>query len=458
MKEGIFEFNLAKLFSYGYYQYGFPYFFLIECLSLPFLITQHFSPVIWIARMVSSVSFVGSLTVILLIFNSKKDSYSTLIKWILLGFILMIPICWEFATAFRPDWPMIFFLVLTLYYLKQDNQSMGKSYIKAVLSFSAALIVKFQAITFFPLILVYPILPLNFRGLKHSLWAFLSSIGMFILFNPYLLHPTGRYGFLNRLTQEFSKSTAPIGFDIKLMILQEKFIHGSIIISLFLFLCLFPLFKSIVSDKFRFTFFLTMVLNCLYYFWIHSIPQAHHFLPLVILLLVLASEFLLDIKVRHNFVLAVLCGLVSVHVFFSCPGLYQNFSKILVITPQNKQILDSGKHITKALAGKMTKDDTLLLNLSVPADPKSLGVSLSQFVYTKEIYKHHLNQDAFLKRYNNVNPRIKPFREKTFFLWNKASLNHPSNSFHTQEVAKMRASIGYQTLYEDELFWILEKR
>ena len=192
--------NFSGLFGFSFYQYGFIYFFLNLLLALPGILTDNFTWAIFAPRFLTSLFAIGSL---ILIYKFSRLFIGIGPATIFTLIFISMPAFWFNATWFHPDWSMTFFLTAFIYFLAKDNWRFEKYFKYAVFCFGLALAFKYQAITAIPLLGLYifydQIRELSITNLFLPIKRFVISIGavfiIFILGNPYILHPMGWQAF-----------------------------------------------------------------------------------------------------------------------------------------------------------------------------------------------------------------------------------------------------------------------
>ena len=193
--EGFVSLNLRTLFSYGFYSYGFSWFFLNFFFSVPFLFEVGNQYAIIIPRLVTSLFFIMSIIMMnkLVSINNKNYGLSAFFS---LFFILSMPGMWNNAVWFHPDFAMSFFLLCSLYFIVKSDTKFNKNYWLGILMFGIALSIKLQAITYLGVITLF-YLKNYFQNKKflvliaETIKTFLVLLLIFVINNPYILHPTG---------------------------------------------------------------------------------------------------------------------------------------------------------------------------------------------------------------------------------------------------------------------------
>lgn len=202
MFEGLRTHSFSKLFAFTFYNYGFGFFALNLIPASIFLAIGSYAGSILSPRLVTSVFALASAY---LLQRIAKDAANKVVGiWALL-FLLAMPGFWTNATWFHPDWMMTSFLLGTLWFLLRDAGRIDRNFWYAVVSFGLAISLgKIQAVTFAPLLALYMFPPTCFKGGRTVLWrkarlgarAAVIVVGLFLVTNPYLIHPKGLHAFL----------------------------------------------------------------------------------------------------------------------------------------------------------------------------------------------------------------------------------------------------------------------
>lgn len=200
MLESALSGKLSGIFGYGFYQYGFIYFFLNLLGVTPAILLDQTTFAIAIPRVITSLFAVGSLVFIYKFSRLYIEKVPALLFTI---FFVTMPAFWYNATWFHPDWPMTFWLLGFVYFLAKDKFEYSTNFWFAVLCYALAIAFKYQAITALPLLGLY----VFYDNLKYITYAnllprlkmlaiaLISTVSIFILANPYILHPMGWNAF-----------------------------------------------------------------------------------------------------------------------------------------------------------------------------------------------------------------------------------------------------------------------
>lgn len=210
--DGITRMDMRATFSFGFFSYGFTWFLLNVVASLPFLSEAGNPYAIIIPRLLNSAFFIMSTLVVTKLINTSQIKYNFSSIFVIL-FILSMPGMWLNAVWFHPDFAMSFFILCALYFLVEAKIQFNRYYWLGILMFGLGISIKLQAITFGAVIALFFIKNTfetkNWRTtLRAAIYTFLLLMLIFVLNNPYILHPTGFNAWLFDLEQNIiSNST-----------------------------------------------------------------------------------------------------------------------------------------------------------------------------------------------------------------------------------------------------------
>lgn len=203
--DGFTNLDIRQVFSFGFYSYGFSWFLLNYLFSFPFLGEAGDAYAIVIPRFLTSLFMVLSLLVVTKTINGLKEKYDIGVIFAIF-FILSMPGIWMNAVWFHPDYAMSFFILISLYFISKAGIHFNKYYWIGILMLGIAIAIKIQAVTFGAVVLFFyvknyfekpPIGLLVTNGLK-TVFVILM---IFVLNNPYILHPTGFNAWYSSLQQ-----------------------------------------------------------------------------------------------------------------------------------------------------------------------------------------------------------------------------------------------------------------
>ena len=482
MYEGLVSFDIKKLFSFGFYSYGFGFFAINLLATAPFFATNNTEMAIYVPRLITSLFAVGSLYFIYKIAIFHIDKISALLLTIL---IVCMPAFWRNALWFHPDWMMTFFIVLTVYFLSKDNWDLRKYFWYSSISFGVALATKVQAITFLPVIFLYifysnfqhqNILDL-FSKSKMFLKSIFLSFSIFVLVNPYLIHPTGLKAFISSFIENMKSNATNHGLDVKVTLMDkinnavdfyylDIFVFfGLILISFFLVSLIFKKEKEKSLIQIMSVYFL---LNIGYLFLMVNKDWHHYYLTLF----VVSPLILIPLLMKYQkFKYILLGGLV----FFQLATHLQEYKIVLTqgYHPEKEMNVNDMKKISDSLIvdiKSFTNQNTnILIEAYVPFDYELLSLKYQNIhVIYGPIARNMFELDAFLEKSNSKDPA--KFKIKDFIILSKNSIY-----FDQARLSKMvdktgyvnaleiignlnNGSIGYEKFNENEYFYVWRRK
>ncbi|RAX51562.1 hypothetical protein CCY99_08865 [Helicobacter sp. 16-1353] len=197
MYEGILGLNIEDIFRFDSYVYGFVWHLLNLAVVAPFHAVGWSEMAIFMPRLLNAIFATLCLGVIYKISRIYlKHFYSYAI---VLMVACMSGFYWS-GYSFKPDVFQALLLLISAYFLIKDNFHFKRNFIYGILFFALSVgIAKIQAIMFLPLIYLYigvvwlknPNVKNIIFCVKYGILSTLGVISMFILTNPYILHPRG---------------------------------------------------------------------------------------------------------------------------------------------------------------------------------------------------------------------------------------------------------------------------
>ena len=203
MFEGALTLNIKQFFAFGFYNYGFIYYVLNLMVTAPFFALENYAYAIYAPRILNAIFVllnVAMLYKVAKLFLDAKNAFLLVLVFAsMAGF-------WLGGFNIKPDFFQSFFILLCVYFLVMDSAKFGRNYIFGVVALGLGVgIAKFQAVMFIPLIYCYICLPCVFNFNKSNI--FLTSkrlcassaiiIALWILTNPYIIHPRGANAWWN---------------------------------------------------------------------------------------------------------------------------------------------------------------------------------------------------------------------------------------------------------------------
>lgn len=246
--DGYLNLDLEKMFRIEFYNYGYIYYLLNVLVTSPFNLLEKYDWSIFAPRFLNGIFSVLNLWVVYRIsniFTSKKQSL------LLVMFCLLIPGFWHYGYIFKPDVFQAFFLLCSVYFLCLDHFTYKKKFYASVLFLGLGVgVAKFQAIMFVPLLCFYVFAPFFkvpssksfYLGCKKLLTIIVCIFLIWIVTNPYLLHPVGLKVWWNMFVLNMSSNATnhgtynSVSLIDKLHMLGQYFISPLILIGILLFI------------------------------------------------------------------------------------------------------------------------------------------------------------------------------------------------------------------------------
>ena len=487
MYDGIRECDYIKFFSYGVYNYGTIFFALNLFLSLPFLFLKHYETVIFICRMSSAIFALIALTYthrLIRLYCPRKTT------WLITLLIVAMPGFWKNGTIHHPDWMMTCFLIMSFYYLAKAFFASSvylkenpKLFWMGVVFFALAVSSKFQAILFLPLfffLIAYrEWAHLDFSHFKNTLIkglkVFVAILLIFVLTNPYLLHPTGRYAFQKALNDNIKSNITNHGSIIsvtlsdKVMRCIGEYYFPPILFIVILTLVIYTAIRFLRSNEDR--VFISIALTTLtvlgYQFIAVNKLWQHYYLYLSIPLLICLIPFLRQLKPSSQTALLGICLIIQIGYFLpQYPHLVPPET-----TPHLQHHQAISTFLTENLSGKVLPKDYILISIGTGFDFHEVGLPHDHLtIIGGPLTEDLLTEKAFKEKWKKVtNSRVKAFHEKTFIILRKDDIffNASELALVYDKVAYNRSlqiikdlkngSRGYALFKEDKNVYILKK-
>jgi len=483
MYDGLISFDIRKLFSFSFYSYGFGFFFLNLLATAPFFASDNIEMTIYIPRIITSLFAVGSLYLIYKIAIHHIDKYSSILISLL---VLSMPGFWRNALWFHPDWMMVFFIVLSIYFFTKDNFKNKKYFWWAIVSLGFAISTKIQAITFLPFLFVY-IFYENFQfknfkniivNLKLFTKSFISLLMIFIVTNPYLIHPSGLKAFITMFVANMKSNATNHGMG-GVVTIEDKmanaidyyYLDTFLFIGIFLFsvVVLFSIFDKNRKKSILPLISLYFILNIIYMFIMVNKDWQHYYLSIFVLIPLI---FIFMIQKFGKYKYMILGGVMliqmSTHILEYNTVFNKGYhpEKEISIEEQLK-ISDNLVNIFKS---KIKSNINILISSYQPFDFRSIGLNYKNIhgIYGP-IAKHSINLQAFIEKSNSKD--LSKFKEKDFVVISKKDIYFNQNKLEQivdkdsyQKALKLignlnnSGDLGYDKFKENEYFYIWRKK
>jgi hypothetical protein len=299
---------LHNFAEYGHYYYGYPFYFFSGLVALPIKLalgadwTDSTSLIIMVLR--ECINVLPMLLAILLLvwmqtgFNSFWKSTLTFVVLATFPAVVNNNVWWH------PDSLLVLFCVLTIFFLKKDDLRFGRYFYLAAAACGLAVGTKILGVLFFTTIIAYLVYGLLKKKVRFGqVWvrAGLFIVVMFltiIISNPLLLLPAERSAIIEVFKGNLAESTQGFWVAIstaeKWATINSVFLSGYggwVMIGLSLAVCIRGLFK----EQTRLLNLMLLVWSftyCSYFFFVASTVRTHYFLPALIPLFSVITEFL----------------------------------------------------------------------------------------------------------------------------------------------------------------------
>ena len=470
MFEGVIELNLKKIFSFYLYSYGFIFFLINLIFTFPFFLFDNTEMTIYFPRIVSALFAVASLYIIYIFALNRS---SKLVSYLIVLFVLTMPGFWRNAFWFHPDWMMTFFLLLSIFFYSKDNFDYKKYFWYGTFSFGFAISSKFQAITFYPFLFFYIFYEnfnlKNFYNYKLKIILFIKSISVsiiiFIITNPYILHPLGFEVWLVDFIGNMKSNNITHGAG-EILDWKEKITNAitsyyftlSIFIIL-IFLIIFNSIKYFLHKKKNILNIISLyvLINLIYLIFFVNKDWQHYYLSIL-----MASSLLFIIKSKKTKYILPIFMVLNLTLSF------EQHKKIFLYNPITQEHLQMSQSLVNIFSGKVDKSTNILIDPYVPFNFTSLDMGYKNIhnIYGTLSKKHFIKQDWY-----KVYPSFASFSEKNFIVLKKSSLyfypekfnsrvdkNEYQNAYDIIQNFDSSGDLGYEKFFENDYFFIWRKK
>lgn len=261
MLGGIIHLNIEDLFRFDSYVYGFVWHLLNMLVVAPFHFTNNIEMAIYMPRVLNAVF---STLCLLVIFKIARLYLGYFYSYIIVLLAALMPGFYQNGYIFKPDVFQALLILVSVYYLLKDNFAFKKNFYLGVIFFALSLgIAKFQAIMFMPLIYLYigyvflrkPSKESMLFVIKYVALSTLFIFAVFILTNPYLLHPRGFGAWLSMFTLNMNSNVTNHGSYVDVSFLDrvnmiDFYYFTYIVFATLIIYCIYYLAKFFKSTKF----------------------------------------------------------------------------------------------------------------------------------------------------------------------------------------------------------------
>lgn len=485
MYDGLATLRPTLFFRTGFYSYGFLFFLINFIFTAPFIAANFTAATIFIPRMLSAVfALIG-----LYYFYKYSRKYLSLPVSILLSlFVILLPAFWANGIVFHPDWFFTAGIMASVYYLSEASTN-EKKYWYAVAATVFAFVTKIQAITFFPILILYifkqEIFTFKFTdfvyNLKIALKSFAIIIAGFVVTNIYIIHPVGWSvfwrAFLDNLqsnaTDNGSGSVISIGEKLASAVGQYYFspliLFGLIILALYF---IFKYLKNKSGDISAIVG-ITFIINLVYLLVFVNKAWQHYYLPVIMLGLFLLAPFISSIKKNKTQLI-----IISTICLFQLALSYKNLQAVFNLE-YKPGVLESNlaisNFVTSKLDGQITSADNILISPTTGLDLAKLSINyrrvfvingpLSRGMFDTEYFKQEMS-----KRYGSsaeANYKLEPPKQyiilrKDDIYFDQAALNKMTDQNGYREALDIikrlqSGELGYQLFAENNLVYIFKR-
>lgn len=479
MYEGIINLNPQQFFAFGFYNYGVVYFFSNLVFTSPAIVLKNSELIIFLPRMVTAFSAIVSLFYIYKISRRSTSSKNALLFLI---FLLTIPAFWVNAIWFHPDWMMTAALIICIYYFQNDAFQYKRNFWKAILAFSLALSIKFQTLTFYPLIFFYVFAnqfgQQTLKNVKTQAFIFAKAIGItifvFIFTNPYLIHPLGLQTFWNFLQDNIVSNATNHG-SIYIPTLADK-VLVMIDINYLPFILFLPFLTVLLWKSYQYFqektksvypfIALSCLINYIYYLFFVNKNWQHYYLAVFFLsiLILIPIIQLFQKKKQLLFMLALILISFSFHFKDYQTALKKHFHIPETVLEKAQKESDI---LVESLKGNIKPSAQILISPSTSFEYEKLNLQFQNIhVIYGPLQNYMLDEKLCIKKYqvktNKCNPKDFIVLRKNDIYFSPEDLKKNRDQTGYQQAIKIiselqNGSKGYKLLSENQYFYIWQK-
>jgi 4-amino-4-deoxy-L-arabinose transferase-like glycosyltransferase len=483
MYEGLTTFQIGKLFSFNFYSYGFGFFFLNLLATAPFIASDNIEMSIYIPRIVTALFAVGSLWYIYKIALVYLDKYSSILISLV---VLTMPGFWKNAFWFHPDWMMTFFIVLSVYFFAKDNWSFKKFFWWSSISLGLSLSTKVQAITFFPFVFIYVFYDnIKYRNLKYVVFRvkllvkyISAAVAVFIITNPYLLHPAGLKAFIGTFVQNMNSNATNHGMDVKVSIGNKitnaiDFYYLDTFLFIVFIIGSLYLISSIFVKKNKKSIMpivsVYFLINIIYLFLMVNKNWQHYYLTVFTVVPLILIPFIVRFS---NYKYVVVGSLIILQIITHI----SEYSSIVSIGYHPEQEISEEKKIeisdvlVKDLKGVVSQNSNILISAFQPFDFRVLGLDYRKIqVIYGPLSKEMFDVNSFLEKSNSKDKS--KFLQIDFIVLSKKDIYFDKEKLKArvdkEEYRKAQqliknfnnsGDLGYEKFSENKYFYIWRKK
>jgi hypothetical protein len=229
------------------------------------------------------------------------------IKYLILFLYILMPGIWLNAAEFNPNFLMTWMMMVSIYFLFISKFNFNNHFLFAVLFWSFAISIKFQALMMAPIFGWFFLHNLStaipkLEIIKQFLIMIAIILICYLFLNPYLIHPDGMMAWVDAFTFEFGeKSTTNFNYLNKLQDTFLLFYTSKLIFIFILILSIYLVLRDIFRLSFTFEGSISFcyLTNLILLILFSNNLWHHYYLPLSLFLLILLG---LQLKPVCNFI------------------------------------------------------------------------------------------------------------------------------------------------------------
>ena len=359
--EGYLSFDLEKMFRIEFYNYGYIYYLLNVFITAPFNLVEKYDWAIFAPRFLNGIFSILNLWMVYKIANLYLTKSRSLL---LVIFCLLIPGFWHYGYIFKPDVFQAFFVLCSVYFLCLDNFVYKKNFYLSVLMLGLGIgVAKFQAIMFAPLLCAYVFIPFlnnptlkNFwQGCWKSFIVVLCLLLIWVVTNPYLLHPTGARVWWNAfLLNMHSNATNHESYiDVTLLdkiLMEAHYFLSPIIVIVIVVIMAMDTMKRKNPKNVWFCVFFSFFISMLYLLCFVNKAWGNYYISSIYLAVVLCI-FLFVKNSKYIVVFLVLQG-INILIFHSHPLFLKTKRDIATLEVEGQELIVNLPKIQNTLQDK----------------------------------------------------------------------------------------------------------
>lgn len=459
--EGYLSFDFEKMFRIEFYNYGYIYYLLNVLVTAPFNLAEKYDWAIFAPRFLNGIFSVLNLWIVYKIANLYLAKSRSLL---LVIFCLLIPGFWHYGYIFKPDVFQAFFVLCSVYFLCLDNFAYKKNFYLSVLMLGLGIgVAKFQAIMFAPLLCFYvftpflnnPTLKSFWQGCWKSFVVVLCLLLIWIVTNPYLLHPAGMKAWWNMFMFNMQSNATNHGSYTHISLLEKILMENQFFLSIFIILLLSINFivkicRKRQYDNVWFCVFIAFCVSLMYLLLFVNKTWGIYYISTIYLALLLLIPFF----EKKAWLIVLLFVLQISNIFY-----FQSIEYFVKRKPQNNEMVQKSDEIISVL-----KDNVGNSSVRIYIDNPNFSYHQLGLTY-KNIHQlfgtllpYIIKKEEFIKKYPYKNPN-KYFIQYDLIVISKEMMNRNKQMSSVDQDAKISketieniGQYGYQKIAETKNF------